>query len=141
MGDNEMNTRSITKFALFSFLILGVFGLSAASVSAQERERGEKSESSEREGKVGAKLAKKTKITLAEAREIALREENGTVESEELEKEHGKLVYSFDIRNAAGTITEIWVDAKTGKVVHKSEENAEAEAKEKAADMKKKAKN
>lgn len=131
----KMNTRSITKLALFSFLILGAFGLSAASVSAQEKERGE------REGKENTKLAKKAKITLAQAREIALREDNGSVESEELEKEHGKLVYSFDIRNATGTITEIWVDAKSGKVVHKSEENAAAEAKEKAADMKKKGKN
>ena len=137
----KMNTRSITKFAIFSFLILGVFGLSAASVSAQERERGEKNESGEHESKASAKLAKKAKITLAAAREIALREDNGTVEGEELEKENGKLVYSFDIRNATGTITEIWIDAKTGKVVHKSEENAEAEAKEKAADMKKKGKN
>lgn len=137
----KMNTRSITKFALFSFLILGVFGISAASVSAQENERGEKNERGEHEGKVSNKLSKKAKITLAQAREIALREDNGTVESEELEKEKGKLVYSFDIRNSTGTITEIWVDAKTGKVVHKSEENAEAEAKEKAADMKKKGKN
>jgi hypothetical protein len=131
----NMNTRSITKLALSSFLIIGFFGLSGASVSAQEKER------SEREGKENTKLAKKAKITLAQAREIALREDNGTVESEELEEEKGKLVYSFDIRNATGTITEIWVDAKTGKVVHKSEENAEAEAKEKAADMKKKGKN
>ena len=131
----KMNIRSITKLAFFSFLILGVFGLSAAIVSAQEKEGGE------REGKENTKLAKKAKITLAQAREIALREDNGTVEDEELEKEHGKLVYSFDIRNATGTITEIWVDAKTGKVVHKSEENAAAEAKEKAADMKKKGKN
>lgn len=130
-----MNTRSNTKLALFSFLILGVFGLSAAGVSAQENERGE------RENKASAKLAKKAGITLAQAREIALREDSGTVEGEELEKEQGKLVYSFDIRNAEGTITEIWVDAKTGKVVHKSEENAAAEAKEKAADMKKKGKN
>ncbi len=136
-----MKNRSITQFAVLSFLIVGVFGLSAASVSAQERERGEKNESGERESKASAKLAKKAKITLAQSRETALREDNGTVESEELEKEHGKLVYSFDIRNATGTITEIWVDAKTGKVVHKSEENAEAEAKEKAADAKKKGKN
>lgn len=130
-----MNNRSITKLALLSFVILGVFGLSAASISAQENERGE------RGGKQSTKLAKKAKITLAQAREIALRQDNGTVEGEELEKEHGKLVYSFDIRNATGTITEIWVDAKTGTVVHKSEENAAAEAKEKAADMKKKGKN
>lgn len=130
-----MNTRSFTKYALFSFLILGVFVLSVATVSAQENERGEK------ESKASSKPAKKAKITLAQARVIALREDNGTVESEELEKEKGKLVYSFDIRNATGTITEIWVDAKSGKVVHKSAEDAAAEAKEKAADMKKKGKN
>lgn len=130
-----MKTRSITRFALFTFLTIGIFGIAASSVSAQERESGE------REGKENTKLAKKAKITLAHAREIALREDNGTVESEELEKEHGKLVYSFDIRNSKGTITEIWVDAKTGKVVHKSEENAAAEAKEKAADGKKKGTN
>lgn len=130
-----MKTRSITRFALFTFLTIGIFGIAASSVSAQERESGE------REGKENTKLAKKAKITLAHAREIALREDNGTVESEELEKEHGKLVYSFDIRNSKGTVTEIWVDAKTGKVVHKSEENAAAEAKEKAADGKKKGTN
>lgn len=129
-----MKTRSITNLALISCLTLGILGLTAASVSAQENERGE------RESKRNNKLAKKAKITLAQARDIALREDNGKVESEELEKEHGKLVYSFDIRNSTGTITEIWVDAETGNVVHKSEENAEAEAKEKAADMKKKGK-
>lgn len=136
-----MNTRSITKVALFSFLMFGVFGLSAAAVSAQERERGEQNERGEHEGKQSAKLAKQAKITLARARETALSQAGGAVEGEELEKEHGKLVYSFDIRNAKGTITEIWVDAKTGKIAHKSEENAEAEAKEKAADAKKKGKN
>lgn len=136
-----MKSRSITKLALFSFLILGVFGLSVASVSAQENERGEKNERGERESKASAKLAKKAKITLAQAREIAMREDSGTVESGHLEKEKGKLIYSFDIRNAKGTITEVWVDAKSGKVVHKSEEDAAAEAKEKAADMKKKGKN
>lgn len=134
-----MNTRSITTFALFSFLIVGVFA--ASSVSAQENERGEKNERGERESKASTKLAKKAKITLEQAREIAMREDSGTVESGHLEKEKGRLIYSFDIRNAKGTITEVWVDAKSGKVVHKSEENAEAEAKEKAADMKKKGKN
>lgn len=136
-----MNNRSITKLALFSFLLLGAFGLSAARASAQESERGEKNENGERESKASAKLAKKAKITLAQAREIAMREDSGTVESGHLEKEKGKLIYSFDIRNGKGTITEVWVDAKTGKVVHKSEEDAAAEAKEKAADMKKKGKN
>ena len=64
--------------------------------------------------------------------------EAGKVEGEELEKEKGKLVYSFDIRNDRGTISEVWVDAKTGKVIKVEEENAAAEAKEKKEDAKKK---
>ena len=80
-------------------------------------------------------------MTLKQARSIALKKASGKVEGEELETEKGMRVYSFDIRNKKGTITEIWVNAKTGKIVHKSTENAKAEAKEKAADMKKKDKN
>jgi len=56
----------------------------------------------------------------------------GNVESSELEKEHGKLVYSFDIRNEKGTITEVQVSAITGKVVrveHESKQQEEAEKK------------
>ncbi len=126
----KVNNKSISKLTFLSLVFLGVMAASSVDASAQEREE-----------KPNAKLAKKAKITLEQAREIALKEDSGTVESEELEKEKGKLVYSFDIRNAKGTITEIWVDAKNGKLVHKSEEDATAEAKEKAADMKKKGKN
>jgi membrane-associated HD superfamily phosphohydrolase len=116
--------------ALLSFMFFGIMVVTTTNITAQKREE-----------KPNAKLAKKAKITLEKAREIALKQDSGTVESEELEKEKGKLVYSFDIRNAKGTITEIWVDAKNGNIVHKSEEDAAAEAKEKAADMKKKSKN
>lgn len=84
-----------------------------------------------------AKNPRKATITMEQARQTALAEENGKIESEELEKEKGKWVYSFDIRNSKGTITEIWIDAKTGAVVHKAEEDAAAEAKEKAADKRK----
>ena len=52
--------------------------------------------------------------------------------------ENGKLVYSFDIRNKKGTITEVQVDAKTGKIVSVEEEDAEKEAAEKAQEMKEK---
>ena len=58
------------------------------------------------------------------------------MEESELEKEHGKLVYSFDIRNAKGTITEVQVDAKTGEIAAVEEEDAAAEAKEKRKDKK-----
>lgn len=80
------------------------------------------------------KRAGKTKITRAKAQAIALRRAAGKVESSELEKERGKLVYSFDIRNAKGTITEVQVEAYTGKIVSVEEENAAQEAAEKKED-------
>jgi uncharacterized membrane protein YkoI len=78
-----------------------------------------------------ARLAKQARITKERAREIALKRAPGTVESGELEREHGRLVYSFDIRNDRGTITEVQVSARSGRVVRVEEENARAEAAEK----------
>ncbi len=85
-----------------------------------------------------AKLARQAKITKEQAQETALKRAPGTVESAELEKEHGKLVYSFDIRNAKGTIDEVQVSAITGKIVRVEHENKKQEAAEKKADQKKK---
>jgi uncharacterized membrane protein YkoI len=86
-----------------------------------------------------AKLAKQAKITKEQAQEIALKRAPGTVESGELEREHGKLVYSFDIRNAKGTIDEVQVSAITGKVVrveHESKKQEEAEKRKEAKEKK-----
>ena len=76
-------------------------------------------------------LARQAKITKERAQETALKRAPGTVESAELEREHGKLVYSFDIRNSKGTITEVQVSALTGKVVRVEHENKSQEAAEK----------
>ena len=84
-----------------------------------------------------AKLARQAKITKEQAQETALKRAPGKVESAELEKEHGKLVYSFDIRNAKGTIDEVQVSAITGKVVRVEHENKKQEAAEKKAEQKK----
>ena len=78
-------------------------------------------------------LESEAKISRAEAERIALtKAPGGTVKEGELEKEHGKLVWSFDIsRPGTSDITEVQVDAKTGAVVSVEDESAEAEAKEK----------
>lgn len=67
---------------------------------------------------VGEKLAKNAKVTLAEARAIALKAHPGKIIDEELENEGGGsgLRYSFDIKVANGT-QEVGVDAKTGLVL------------------------
>jgi uncharacterized membrane protein YkoI len=82
-------------------------------------------------GEAQEKLAKEAKITKEEAQATALRRAPGTVESAELEREHRKLVWSFDIRNSKGTIDEVQVSAITGKVVRVEHENKRQEAEEK----------
>jgi uncharacterized membrane protein YkoI len=72
----------------------------------------------------GEKLAGGAKVTLAEARDIALKAFPGTIASEELEKEKGGsgLRYSFDIKR--GTVVhEVGVDAKTGQILENSVEH------------------
>jgi Peptidase propeptide and YPEB domain len=73
----------------------------------------------------GEELAKYAKVTLAEARAIALKAFPGKITDEELEKEKGGsgLRYSFDIKNG-GVTHEVGVDAKTGKLLENSVEVA-----------------
>lgn len=124
---------------LFSILMLVTVGTAIQSVSYAQTEKKENSEREEKESKKQSKLAKQAKITIDRAREIALEKvPNGKVESEELEKEDGLLVYSFDIRNEKGTITEVQVDAKTGEVVSVEIEDAAKEAAEKEKEAKEK---
>ena len=79
------------------------------------------------------------RIGMAKATRIAQKRVHGTIKSRELEKEHGKWIYSFDIRASKGRITEVAVDAYSGKILSVTHETPADEAKEKADD--KKAKN
>jgi uncharacterized membrane protein YkoI len=76
----------------------------------------------------GEELAKDAKVTLPEARAIALKAFPGKVTDEELEKEKGGsgLRYSFDIKNG-GVTHEVGVDAKTGKLLENGVEGAHAD--------------
>jgi uncharacterized membrane protein YkoI len=77
-----------------------------------------------------AKTTEKPAITKAQASAIALEKAHGKILSAELEREHGHLVWSFDIQTAPKKITEVQVDAKNGKIVAVEEETPEHEAKE-----------
>jgi uncharacterized membrane protein YkoI len=79
---------------------------------------------------IGAAKARKPHITVEQARATALAKAPGKIQSEELEREEGKLVWSFDIRTNATTITEVWVDANSGKVVKTAIETPADEARE-----------
>jgi len=76
----------------------------------------------------GEELAKDAKVTLPEARAIALKAFPGKITDEELEKEKGGsgLRYSFDIKNRSLT-HEVGVDAKTGKLLENSVEGSHAD--------------
>jgi uncharacterized membrane protein YkoI len=71
----------------------------------------------------GEKLAKDAKVSIVEARAIALKAHPGKIRDEELEKEKGGsgLRYSFDIKTATG-VQEVGVDAKTGAVLENAKE-------------------
>ena len=82
---------------------------------------------------VAAVSAKPKYIGMTKAKEIAVQQVQGTIKSSELEKEHGKMIYSFDILTTAG-ITEVNIDAITGAVIAVTAENPADEAKEAKAD-------
>jgi hypothetical protein len=71
----------------------------------------------------GQELAQHAKVSITEARAIALKAHPGRITDQELEKENGGsgLRYSFDIKRGAVT-QEVGVDAKTGKVLENKKE-------------------
>ena len=78
------------------------------------------------------------KLTMEKARAIATLKEPGKVKSQELEREHGRLIYSFDIEKDEQR-HEVNVDANTGEIIEDSVEDAAAERRERAEEAAKKA--
>ncbi len=118
------------------FMLVGIISAMAAGGSLVFARPAVAQKESEQQQE--AKLARQARITKEQAQETALKRAPGNVESAELEREHGKLVYSFDIRNAKGTIDEVQVSAITGKIVRVEHENKKQEAAEKNKEMKEK---
>jgi len=86
--------------------------------------------------KTRAHTASGAKVTMKAARATALAKvPGGKVQAGELEREHGKLVYSFDIRVPGKSgIEEVQIDAVNGEVVSQVHETAKAERKEARAE-------
>ena len=74
-------------------------------------------------------MLKMAKVTAADAQRTAqARFPTGTIKSGEIEKEDGKLIYSFDIQQPGVTgIEEVNIDAATGAVLKTEHESATAE--------------
>ena len=115
------------KITLARWMVAGILGVGLCAAAAQAPPHAK--------SKIPAALKKDAKISVDEARATALKKVPGQIQEEELEKENGKLVYSFDIR-AAGQkdITEVQVSAIDGSIVSVEKENAASEAREKKQD-------
>jgi len=94
----------------------------------------------EKEDRHEARLESQAKVSKAEAQATALAKvPGGTIKEGGLEKEKGKLIWSFDIATP-GTkdITEVAVDAVTGTVIAVDKETPAQQQAEKKADAKEK---
>jgi uncharacterized membrane protein YkoI len=113
-----MKNRSITSitFGLLAVLsIVTVRGLAAQQPAARAYKR-----------EVPAELLSQTKISEDSARAVALARVSGSaVKALELEREHGRLIWSFDLTVAGKPgIEEVEVDALTGKIVSVEHEDS-----------------
>lgn len=128
-----MTIKSLIWFFVIA-LGLGVTVLSLPrDVNAQtdstkkEKKQEREDDDNDKDEKLTAKDRKKAKITLEEARVIALKRVPGTVVEEELEKEKGRLQYAFDIRDSAGKIWDVEIDAVSGEVLYAGEDDEETD--------------
>ena len=112
------------KILLCSTLTLALLGLGLTACVSEKQEQ--------------AHLAAQARVSRADAEKTALtKAPNGTVKEAELEKEKGKLIWSFDIATpGSNDITEVAVDAVTGAVLSVEKESPEQQASEKAEDAK-----
>ena len=80
-------------------------------------------------------LARAT-VTPDSARRLAMAQvANGAIDEEEIEEEHGKLVYSFDIKvRGRRGVEEVQIDALNGSLVSREHETPRQAAQERAAD-------
>ncbi len=109
--------------------------LAACALTGCVSEKCEKQACHNKEAKQ-AKLMAEAKITRADAEKTALAKvPSGAIKEGELEKEKGKLIWSFDVTTPdTKDITEVNVDAITGDVVSVEKEAAKSKAREAAGE-------
>lgn len=67
-------------------------------------------------------LAEKIKVTEEQAREIALKEAEGTITEFELDDDNAQFVYDLEVTAKDGTETELSISAETGKILAKEQD-------------------
>jgi uncharacterized membrane protein YkoI len=111
--NQRITTMTHDKTKLFAAATLGA-ALLGAAIAAQAFD--------------GEKYAKQARISLEQARAIALKAFPGKIVDQELEREEGGsgLRYSFDMKSGK-TRQEVGVDARSGKVLENSVEGPNAD--------------
>ena len=117
-----MNLSSLVRMLFIVFAFGAVLALVPANANAQdEKESPKKVEREDDDDDDDEELStedkQQVKLSLEDARTIALARVTGTVIDEELEKEKGRLQYAFDIRDADGKVWDVEIDAITGEVL------------------------
>lgn len=110
-----MKKNLFKQFTMLAILIVGLLAISAVGVFAQDKR--------DDNDKPRAELVKQAKITMEQAKKIALTRVPGTIMEEDLEMERGRLQYAFDIKDANGKIFDVEIDAKTGEVLTAVQDN------------------
>ena len=121
---------------MLGFLIMALglgigFAILPQAANAQtEKENKENKQDREDDDKdddenLTAEDKQQAKISMDEARAIALKRVSGKVIDEELEKEKGRLQYAFDIKTADGKNFDVEIDAITGEVLQAKEDDDE----------------
>jgi uncharacterized membrane protein YkoI len=108
------------QLAFMIVLSMMVLGTGASRATANQAHR-------------GGRAPLRPKVSARSAREIAVAQvPHGVITSQELEREKGRLIYSFDFKVSGQTgIDEVNVDAMTGKVLALEHETPKAERREK----------
>jgi uncharacterized membrane protein YkoI len=125
--NNSSRTMMVAALAALSF---------AASPAAAQAAKPEGKAAAKHETE--AQLKAEAKISMADAKKTALAQvPKGTVKAGELEREGGKLLYSFDIvTKGKSGIDEVQIDAITGAVLSNKHETPAMEKAEGKADKK-----
>ena len=120
-----MNRINVLMWLFPVLLVIGCTALCPAAVTAQTSacQQAKEKEDDDDDESLSAEDRARVKITLDEARAIALKRVPGTVLDEELEKEGSRLQYAFDICSEAGKIWDVEVSAIDGTVLQAVEDD------------------
>jgi uncharacterized membrane protein YkoI len=119
----------------FATLVVFAIATSAAAAGAQQPTQ---HPTHHAKVETQAQLEKEARITMAQARALATKTVPGaTIQTGEIEREGGKLIYSFDMKTQGKAgIDEVNIDAMTGTVIGNNHETPKDERAEAKADAK-----